>query len=372
MSEDSRLESLVDLFPAVPRSELAARLNSCDNLDDLVEQLLSESHIPTQNDLHCVPQNVHQSELQFMFPHIDPIKISECLELHNNDFQAAADALMEPVEPPLVDLCGLPPQTTDPYVEKYQGDKIRALIDILATFRRQTKAWSSRVQRTPLEPVYVPSYTYKSLSPEAAELDELIMHNKQLQKLNYAFLKKLLVFFEGNIYKVTAAAEAVVNAKMEKHTFDHTLGLTAETFTVPKTSLSDVLRAGPTQSNTVELQFQSPGRNTRNRYTSVTKPLPIVRTSVDLHGYTVKEATDTVEEALNSWWQEEMRLREIGGHFERYGRKCQFVEPLSIVTGRGLHSQGGPKIRGLVVRLLTRSGFIYDEDVGRLVVNGKK
>lgn len=379
MSQDTRLDVLIDLFPAVPRSELVAMISSCDNFDTLVDQLLVESQNPTvQHDLQTIPENVHQSELQFMFPHISPGKIAETLKQHDNNFQDAANALMDPNQPDqpnvpdLTELCGLSPQTTDPYVEKYGGDTIKALIDILATFCHQKQKRTSRVQNGFVNSLYVPLYVYKSSSKEAVELNECILQNGQLQKLNYAFLKRLLVFFKGNVFKVLAAAVAIVDAHKESFTFDFTLKLDAEVFSSPKPSLSDVLRAGPSNSNIIQPTHLTAKKTTAAVANSSLQRPSAVRSSIDLHGYTVVDAQEAAEDAVDSWWQEEMRLREEEGFFSRYGRKCHFLEPLSIVTGRGIHSQGGPKIRGLVMRMLTTRGFQFEDDGGRLVVIGKK
>lgn len=379
MSQDPRLDLLVDLFPAVPRSELVARISSCDNFDTLVDQLLVESQNPTvQHDLQTVPENVHQTELQFMFPHINPGKIAETLKQHDNNFQDAANALMDPnqpkqaSQPDLTDLCGLSPQTTEPYVKKHAGDAIKALIDILATFCHQKQKRTSRVQKGAVDSLYVPLYVYKSSSKEAAELNECILQNRQLQKLNYAFLKRLLVFFKGNVVKVLAAAVAIVDAHKERFTFDFTLKLDAEVFSTPKPSLSDVLRAGPSNSSNFQPTQLAARESTAVVPNSSIKRPSAVKSSLDLHGYTVLDAQEAAEDAVDSWWQEELRLREEEGFFSRYGRKCRFLEPLSIVTGRGIHSQGGPKIRGLVMRMLTTRGFQFEDDGGRLVVIGKK
>lgn len=379
MSDDTRLDLLVDLFPAVARSELVARLSSCDNFDNLVELLLTESHLlSTNNDAPTVPQDIHQNELQFMFPHIDQSKIAETLKKNNNNFQDAANALMEPNQPQtpsLVDLCGLPPQTTDPYVEKYRGDETQALIVILATFSNRNNLRTVKINGDSSGQKHVPLYVFKSSSQEAMELDWSILQNKQLQKLNYLFLKRLLVFFHGNVDKVLAAAVAIVGAQRERFTFDSSLGLSSESVAADKPSISEVIRAGP--SKTIDIQtFLVPTKRNTNMSTktptNATKTLPAVSSKIDLHGYLVSEAVEAAEEAVDSWWHEEMRLREEEGQFGKYGRKCHFLEPLSIVTGRGIHSQGGPKIRGLVIRMLTRKGFQYDDDVGRLLVIGKK
>lgn len=378
-SGETQLNLLIDLFPGLPRSELVVRLSSCSNFDRLLEDLLAEqSGTQTQTKRsHELRMDALTSEreLQFIFPDIDANEVKNALQRHGYDFKAAADELTLPSpQKELAEFCELSQEIIDSYVRKHKEDTVCALVEILATYTRQKKAWNSRVQDRKLESAYTPFYVYKKSSGEAVELDEYILHNKQLQKLNYAFMKKLLVFFHGNVFKVLEAAKRVVDANKESFTFDTTLGLESETFLAPKPKASDLLRAGP--SNTApQWNLHLPvkrGSDVPIKSTPRTNPGKFLSTNVDLHGMTVREAVVVAEEAVDSWWKEEMDHRQAEGFFHKYGQKSRFLKPLDLVTGRGLHSQGGPKIRGPVIKMLTRKGFQFEEEIGKVVVLGKK
>lgn len=372
---DRNLDLLVDLFPALPRSELSTRLASCENLDKLIELLLVEcSDSPAQADPRPTSHiSSTHAELQLIFPDVDAEHIEKVLKRNNHDFNAAAEELMTPSpHKELATLCELDQAITDQYMAKNNSDFTRALVDVLATYNRQKKAWTSRVQDRPGDATYVPLYIYNVNSQESKELAEFVSNNKELQRLNYAFLKRLLVFFQGNVYKVLEAAKLVVEAHKEGLTFHSKLEL--ESFVMPKAKASDVLRAGP--SKVPGFEFKLPLRSYTNKHT---KPAAgsggVVKRlgkQVDLHGYLVKDALEIAEEAVDLWWQSELDFRDKEGFHHRYGTKCQFVPPLDLVTGRGIHSQGGPKIRGQVIRMLGRKCFLFEEDTGRVIVIGKK
>lgn len=373
MSSDPQLDQLVDLFPAIPRSELMARLSSCGDVDRLVEQILAEQS--TTSTISNLELDRHTSiqELQFIFPDVKASAIESALERNNYNFQAAAEELTLPCpRKELAEFCDLSQQIIDPYVEKHKGDAVDALVEIVATYVRQKRAWTSRVQDRRLESVKVPLYVYNKNSTEAVELEEYIAHNKPFQRLNYSFMKKLLAFFQGNVFKVLETAERIINAEKQNATFDPSLGLEPESYS-PKPKAADLLRAGPS-TIVPKLGFQLPAKKTSIAPKRSVAPAisVLANTKVDLHGFTVKEATDLAEQAVDHWWKEELDQREKEGRFNRYGYKCAFVQPLDVVTGRGIHSQGGPKIRGAVIKMLRSKGFQFEEDVGRVVVLGKK
>lgn len=308
------------------------------------------------------------------FPEVDAGHISKVLRRNNDDFNAAANELMRPSSAQtLADLCELDVADAQNSMAKNNGDLVRALVDVLATTSRQKKAWTSRVQDRAPRPTYVPLYIYDQNSDNAVELAEYVAHNKELQRLNYAFLKQLLVYFQGNVIKVLEAAKLIVDARKESLSFHPKLDL--ETFTTRKPKAADLLRAGPSRTPSplnIRLLVRS-STNTQHTPT-LSKPNFVKKlgTKLDLHGYVVKDAVDIAEEAVDLWWSKELQQRETEGYYHRYGQKSQFVEPLELVTGRGIHSQGGPKIRGLVIRMLTQRGYVFEEETGRVVVTGKK
>ncbi|ODV74020.1 Cue2p CYBJADRAFT_126899 [Cyberlindnera jadinii NRRL Y-1542] len=93
---------------------------------------------------------------------------------------------------------------------------------------------------------------------------------------------------------------------------------------------------------------------------------------LDLHGFHMATVKKTVPLVLQHWWDEE--LRERGRHgTEGSTIKARHVEPLTIVTGRGIHSDAGiPKLKKLVGRMLMSGPWQYDEESSYFVVYGNK
>ncbi|KAH6679451.1 hypothetical protein B0J14DRAFT_580789 [Halenospora varia] len=87
------------------------------------------------------------------------------------------------------------------------------------------------------------------------------------------------------------------------------------------------------------------------------------RNELDLHGVNVKDAVRISREKVTQWWHElgESRLGPGGGVGAGY----------QIVTGKGVHSEGGKSRLGPAVgRMLVREGWKVEVLSGKLVVKG--
>lgn len=368
----SHIDDLVDLFPHVPRSELVQRLESCTDVNELLEDLLAEYALSSQNGPEH-PVSVHD-QLQDFFPDVSSEIIAETLKRNNNDIQLCAYELLSAPNVELADFCGLSQSETKAVLQKHRGDSVCALVEIVATFKRQKKVWASRVQGRPTTAANDVMYVYNESSAEARELNGFVAQNKPLQRLNYAFLKRLLVFFQGDVFKVLETGKRVVDAHKELFTFDSLLKLLPEPFKAINPSAAEVLRTGPSRE-IAQFSLVTPRRNSGSKLQISGRNVAAAARAVlkiDLHGYLVKDAVELAEKTVDDWWNAELYYRETEGYIEKYGYKCQFVEPLDVVTGRGIHSAGGPKIRGAVMKMLTRKGYQYEEVCGRLLVLGRK
>lgn len=98
-----------------------------------------------------------------------------------------------------------------------------------------------------------------------------------------------------------------------------------------------------------------------------------IRTSViDLHELTVSQARSLCEKFVNDWWNEELRERELNGNSSKIS-KTIYLQPITIATGRGLHSAGGiPKIRIAIAKYLDSAGYRYTETGSTIIVSGKR
>lgn len=359
------VDTLADLFPTYPRSELAARLLCSDNLDTLVDQLFSEQAQKQKRAELPVRYSLDVYRLQELFPKKLLDELQNALQQNRNDLNKTMDMLMNP-EPidELVRLTGIDADAARPFLK---GDDIpRAVVEIICNY--QKKAWTSRVQSRGQKQIYV----YREGSKEAVELRECLEANPRLQLLDATFLQKSLCFYEGDVIRVLEVAHMIANAQRENLTF---VGANVEKGRTEKNA-ADVLRAGLKYNVPVKLNWEKPkGRHVTARSVSpvIGSSTPKAPQTLDLHGYTVAEAVILTAETVEIWWNKELEARHVHGVMHRFGSKADFIEPLDVVTGRGLHSVGGQaKIKSAVSRMLKEKGFLLDEDVGRVLVVGKK
>lgn len=307
------LEVLKDLFPGVSEGRLR-------------EHLLQMSLEHAINALLALPLDT----LQDMFP--DRLRGELELLLSRNSLEQCIQLLTEPASDRVSRVTGVSRQAA----AKWGKSPARGVVLIIAGKR---DVWRD--------------YTL---------LDETIDANPALEQLNYAFLQRAFCYFDGDTSKVAEAAAVVLEEPAAS--VDALLGLPL-TKREKKRSLAETLRAEPL-------------------WVSRPKPKPKVAASVekqrtveyvgklDLHGLTVSEAVSKAQGAVSRWWDSELAQREQDGRLERFSKTAVFVEPLEIITGRGIHSVGPAKIHPSVVRMLGKAGYAFEELTGRVLVTGRK
>lgn len=413
MGYSDEVETLADIFPTIPKSDLAARFLCTPDLDKLIEELFAEEHAKKEalsqkhssdirvlqrlfpgkladdlarefqknaynlkntmlhllvsNEAAPPPPRIYDSEvhkLKEMFPHMKLNDIAVLLEENNHDIDVIMDILTNP-DPDLDRLCrvtGLKEDVVRPYLRN--SDFLRALVNIMSHVRPQKKTWNSRVQDRNTTTTL--AYVYHDESPEAVELRDYVTSNLKLQNFSFQFLQKCLCFYCGDVYKVLEVAHLFGEGK-EHLTFEK--GDTRMKIQGPKAA--DVLKI---KYNYVPAapQIRLPPRKEVTPEISLTvEPKPVPQT-IDLHGYSVAEAVRITKKAVEQWWKKEMDTRMYHGMIHKHGPKVDFVEPINVVTGRGIHSSGGPKIRGAVIKMLNLEGYMFLEGVGSVSVVGKK
>lgn len=93
------------------------------------------------------------------------------------------------------------------------------------------------------------------------------------------------------------------------------------------------------------------------------------KSMVDLHSFTVKNAMQLVKRVLSEWWEEELYYRGLDGG---NGSKVIYVEPFNVITGKGIHSSGGPVIMNSVKNYLQSEQWIFEDNSGSFLVVGKR
>ncbi|KAF4122110.1 Smr domain [Geosmithia morbida] len=87
------------------------------------------------------------------------------------------------------------------------------------------------------------------------------------------------------------------------------------------------------------------------------------KTSIDLHGVTVRDGTRIAREKARQWWDELGEFR---------SRRAQ-EQPLTIITGIGKHTASGvSQLRQAVAATLLRDGWKMRVETGRFVLTGRR
>ena len=95
--------------------------------------------------------------------------------------------------------------------------------------------------------------------------------------------------------------------------------------------------------------------------------------SLDFHGFLPSTAVELLKKALEIWWGEELSEREMNAKRSITNNKALYVKPLTVITGRGMHSVGGiSKVRVQVKKYLTSNNYIFWEEPSFFTIEGKK
>lgn len=371
MPDLSHLDTLVDLFPSVPCSELASRLLCASSVETLIEELIRE-----QNGQQTANSSISQENgsgpgrkskvysanvlaLKELFPTVALDVLAATLQKHHNSLERATEALVDTdVAGRLSLITGLLPQLCKPYAEKHASVLV-ALADVIGSHGKSGTVW-----------------TLLDVAPDkedVRDLNEYVWGEPQLQRLNYDFLEKTLAVVHGNVFRVLEIARMYLEEDACSLTYERQYGFVAWTVP-PQNSLWKPLSTPRFVWKPIvpksELRQTVPAR-VASPSTATRLPTPSTK-QVDLHGLPVAEAKSVARAAAQDWWAEELEQRVHHGRMERYGKKAVFVEPLNVVTGRGIHLTGGvAKIRTAVVKMFRSEGFLIDEQAGSVLVYGK-
>lgn len=91
---------------------------------------------------------------------------------------------------------------------------------------------------------------------------------------------------------------------------------------------------------------------------------------LDVHFLPVENALSATKRTLAEWWSEELNLRETNGI--KQSHNCSLVDPIKVLTGRGIHSKGGVSRIKVAVRKLLEGTYNYEEESSYFLVYGKR
>lgn len=380
-----KISSLAEAFPHIDVEIISKTLLDCDNdSEKAIESLLNHDIIVEfEQKLELEEINKNQNSNRTWVQVNERIyHISELLQVELNVAKS--------------------------YYHKNGGNIVQALVDIIYNLRNEEKRakeqlkpkatnnipYGGRVQNnsSSSKPVYKgrrkrrnsetnQEYVYNENSPEVSELASLIYDDPHLVNINWEFNQEALVFFKGNVTNVIALDLFIVEHNGVKETYQNeskTISINNNnnnrittpikppsfkfTQVLPKPT-STVLRS-PSIEDDLTSQQIALQRVQLRKCREINK--------LDLHGFHVKNARDTTAKALRDWWQDELKAREASGR-AAHGAKAREVEPFIVVTGKGLHSEGGvSKIRASIKKWMKNSEFYALEEEARFVVIGLK
>lgn len=249
-------------------------------------------------------------------------------------------------------------------------------------------------------------YQYKEDGEDAANLRSLLESNTLLSAIFWDFYVKLLKYFAGDLFKILNYALYLVEHDGVSKTLEDSWKSSTGCSHSSSTSLSNATSLRSSKKNgykdnkspfiTSSDLFKAPAvikptvtaassAKLVKQLKSLEKGLDksqvdlqraqlkqVVSSSViDLHRFIVPNAKITTEKVLKDWWAEEIKAREQRGILKA-GSSVKYIEPLDIITGRGLHNAGYSKVKAAIGQLLKKENYVYEELVGRFRVSGYK
>lgn len=417
-------DKLADLFPTYSRTDLKTRLKVSDDLDELIESLFLEQELNdileqlsaeaheleiAEHERKYSPQVCHLKEI---FQDYDIDVLERVLDEHHGDLELVTNNLLSgrvpafyerPPKPgnrfaaedtmwgnqhqackKLSEMMEIEFSQALEYMDFTHGKLVDAVVAIIRDGNKVQEPVNApvmpvtrggRVQRGGSRSHQRQAVRYAT---QKKELHLIIESNPVLKTLHRKFCELAVEHFRGDVIKAIEVCRFLVQ--------NNGAGLTHGARKVKNSSPSyaSAAKAAPAQPSkgpplTLSAQFAS----FRTKADAVVGPQTdlekqiyglYLRTSrLDLHHLKLAPAMQVTRRALNDWWSREKEQREYEGTLSKFTSRAVFVDPLNIITGRGIHSVGGvPVIRQSVSRYLQASGYVYDEKAGSFIVLGKK
>lgn len=313
-------------------------------------------------------------------------------------------ALQQDVEQ-IEHLLHVPPLVARGYLHRHNGQIYRAIVDIISTYRRSAanepqptrKKLGGRVQGQSVSTGKAKSEVPSSLLPRqsplmgsgenpdrsasgsavSAELAELYNNSSELRMLCKDFLDKTLMFFNGDMDSVLRISSLLIESNSAALTFP-SRNTTASRLRGQQLRLTPTLSYAASSATAVARQL-SPASFLSNKEDRLSPTVnarlstAFVTNTLDLHNLNVPDALEAASKALVAWWDEELTQRKSQGKLLSYGFSSVFVLPLTIISGRGIHSKDGKSpIKVAIRKHLAKHGYIYEESSAKFEVHGRR
>lgn len=418
---DGSLAMLVEMFPNKPVDDLNSALQSSSGvIDDACLMLISED-----NSKEDVNPN---EELKTMFPLVEQATINSVWKDQDGNFDGSVAELLnhhmileekknnDEAEPPipLSPQGKSAPKSTVEIVQEYTGvstsiarqfsyrssfNVVKAIVSILDTHRepptetklppvtRAPKRTGGRVQgakgiahsnrfaslakEVPTQSSQdKPFYVYSSESSEARELEDAIQSNLDLKGIYPNFLHRALEYYRGDLLKTLQLATLILEQNGARYTYKDAVEGPVDLTGFSEYKPGGKSRPASKKSNEesgLTLEDDSYAPRAHNMLSNV-----LTNTRLDFHGFLCPDAIQVLLRCLNKWWKYELDQRELNNQKLSMSQVVN-VEPLQVVTGRGIHSDNGvSKLKMQVRKFLEKNQYKYTEETSYFVVIGKK
>lgn len=343
--EDRLLAQLASMFPDRPRDVLQRVLEDAGGLDAAVEVLLGDASGDAFGDA---------------FGDALPKALPNKRETTNQARGLASD---QDSGPAIVQKYGYVSKRVAEDLCAQYSDPIRALIQLVYT-------GVNNPSNTTASGTASGSTSTSTSTNTSNDLSDLL-HSPRLSSISPRFLEKALEYFHGDHERTAALLILIAEHNYGKHTGYYRVEPGPGTSSIrPGTSsvrsqIKAIPKASPKAStSTIPKAISSPINGTRDG--------PEDGDTLDFHGWLPEDAATTAAQRLARWWASELAQRELNN--TRLNQiDAVHVSPVTLVTGRGLHSTGGvPRVRIRVQRMLDELNYVYIEEPSRFTVTGRR
>lgn len=225
-------------------------------------------------------------------------------------------------------------------------------------------------------------YRLNSLQDE--ELNDIIKRDPKNKLINKKILRKSLMFYEGNLNNVLRLVTLLiennythltlpVKSTMALKSIQSSVNITHSSFQGFK-RINSTYPTSPSKKNMKNRIIPNKGFSSIDNYKKAYLMIEnlFISNKLDFHGFYPNEVILILHKCLNMWWDKELETRELNAQSYK-NPKALNIQPLVIITGRGIHSVGGvSKVRIQVKAYLDKIKYIYWEEPSYFTVEGKK
>lgn len=377
IENSTKIKQILDIFPTKSSSEIITIINQHpdSSVDALIEFIFDSESKPSEYPLEVY-------KLFEIMPDLSLEHINNQYQLHHQNFDSTLNSLVGMDKPSehhdynVQELWTHLEQVTckddsipKKYLQDNEGDYIRALIQLVSNEVKADDPQTSRVQRRRAK----------------VNIDQIYKSDPRWSQLDFGFCKKLMTVL-GDVDQVLQYVNMIVDFGYQELTFHKQITgpILAERHVTNPKKISSIKLTGAAKQVLKEPEGWQEVKRDRPKavepfqthsfplssHTSVNQYLQSGK--LDLHGLTADAAVSLVARVTTEWWNQELEGRLSEGK-RTYTKKAEIMEPLRVVTGRGIHSREGySKIKVQVGKYLNARGFVFEEDPGSYTVIGKR